>query len=285
LLIPAGCLMLGQSASFVAAPPPPQEKLVLGVEWRLIRAGTVTIEKWPFESTVKLESAGIVSTLIRIQDDYKVHYEDSLCATSSDLESMEGKRHHQAQVTYDRSRNHASYVERDLADNKILKETGTDIPNCVEDLVGAFAKLRTMNVSVGQSAQIPVSDGRRSAAVKVTALEREDVKTPLGSFKAIRYETDLMNGVVYTRNLADRRCQAPARPDPAAHQLSHQHRDAHAGKGGASMKRLAFFAAAPFAVGMLAAGGFETNLNAQPPDALLTTAELSALCTRSGQLM
>jgi hypothetical protein len=54
-------------------------------------------------------------------------------------------------------------------------------------------------VGVGQSAQIPVSDGRKSAPVKVTAQEREEIKTPLGAFKAIRYETDLMNGVVYTR--------------------------------------------------------------------------------------
>ena len=97
---------------------------------------------------------------------------------------MEGKRHHEAQVTYDRSRNHAFYVERDLIDNKMLKEAGTDIPNCVADVAGAFAKLRSMNVGPGQSVQIPVSDGRRSAAVKVTAQEREDVKTPLGVYKA-----------------------------------------------------------------------------------------------------
>ncbi len=199
LLIPAGCLIWGQSASFSAGNPQPEEKLVLSVEWRLIHAGIVTIEKWPFETTVKLESAGIVSTLMHVQDDYKVHYEDALCATSSLMESMEGKRHREARVTYDRTRNHAFFVERDLADNKILKEAGTDIPNCVADVAGAFAKLRSMNINVGQSAQIPVSDGRRSALVKVTAQEREEIKTPLGDFKAIRYETDLMNGVVYTR--------------------------------------------------------------------------------------
>ncbi len=199
LLITAGCLTLAQSARFTTDNPQPEEKLVLGVEWRLIRAGTVTIEKWPFQTSVKLESAGIVSTLMRIQDDYSVHYEDALCATSSVMESMEGKRHREAQVTYDRSRNHAFFVERDVTENKVVKEAGTDIPNCVADVAGAFAKLRTMNIPVGQTVQIPVSDGRRSAAVKVTGQEREEIKTRLGSFKAIRYETELMNGVIYTR--------------------------------------------------------------------------------------
>lgn len=191
--------MLGQTAQFVAGNPEPDERLVLGVEWRLIRAGIVTIEKWPFETTVKLESAGIVSSLMRIHDDYQVHFDDSRCAASSMMESMEGKRHHEYDVTYDRTQNHAFFVERDLADNRILKEAGTDIPNCVSDVTGAVAKLRAMNLGVGQTVQIPVSDGRKFAAVKVTAQERESIKTPLGVFKAIRYQTDLMNGVVYTR--------------------------------------------------------------------------------------
>lgn len=199
LLIPAGCLMLAQSETFSAGNPPPDETLVLGVEWRLIRGGIVTIEKWPFETAVKLESAGIVSSLMRIHDDYSVHYEDSLCATSAVMESIEGKRHHEANVTYDRVHNHAFFVERDLDSYKVLKETGTDIPNCVEDVAGAVTKLRGMSLSVGQSVQIPVSDGRKSAQVKITGQEREDIRTPLGVFKAIRYEADLMNGVVYAR--------------------------------------------------------------------------------------
>ena len=43
------------------------------------------------------------------------------------------------------------------------------------------------------------SDGRRSAQVKVDAQEREEVITPAGTFKTIRYEANLMNGVIYQR--------------------------------------------------------------------------------------
>jgi hypothetical protein len=169
------------------------------VEWRLARAGIVTIERQPHQALMRLESAGIVSTLFRIEDVYTVNYEDSMCATSSVMETMERERHHETQVTYDRSHNRAAFVERDLIKNMVVKETGTDIPNCVADVLGALAKLRTMNLGVGQSAQVAVSDGRRSAQVKVMAQEHEGIKTPTGMHQTIRYAADLMNGVVYTR--------------------------------------------------------------------------------------
>lgn len=202
VLITAGCLALGQSGLSISAPsevPKPLEKLIYNVEWRLVHAGTVTIEKLPHQESLKLESAGIVSTLFPIEDSYTVNFEDSLCATSSVLDAMERKRHRETKVTYDRNINHAFFVERDVAQDKVLKQAGTDIPHCVADVVGAFAKLRLMNLGVGQSTQIPVSDGRRSAPVKVIAQEREEVKTPMGMFQAIRYQADLMNGVVYPR--------------------------------------------------------------------------------------
>jgi hypothetical protein len=54
-------------------------------------------------------------------------------------------------------------------------------------------------VEVGQSVQLPVSDGRKSAAVKVEAQEREQVKTPAGTFNTIRYEVNVLNNVIYSR--------------------------------------------------------------------------------------
>ena len=127
LLLLACWLVLGQSILPPSPSPPAQakEKLTYAVEWRLIRAGTVTVERQPHQSSMRLESAGIVSTLFRIDDVYTVHYEDAACATSSVMESMERERHHETRVTYDRSRNHASFIERDLVTNMVMKETGT----------------------------------------------------------------------------------------------------------------------------------------------------------------
>ena len=193
---------------------------------------------------IKLESAGFVSSLCGFRTITACTTRTPSCATSSDMESMEGKRHHETRVTYDRSRNHAFYVERDLMDNKVVKEAGTDIPNCVADMMGAFTKLRSMNVGLGQSAQIPVSDGRRSANVKVTAQEREDVKTPLGvSDHPLSDRPDERRGLPAQRRgmaVAERRCAPAAGADPSAHHVSDQHRDADAREGGASMKAVIF---------------------------------------------
>jgi hypothetical protein len=44
-----------------------------------------------------------------------------------------------------------------------------------------------------------VSDGKKSAAVKVDAQEREEVSTPLGKFKTIRHEVHMFNNVLINK--------------------------------------------------------------------------------------
>jgi hypothetical protein len=199
------------TAKKIAPPPDPapasaltvasafDERLTYSVEWRLIHAGEVIMEKHKGRRTLRMESAGIVSTLFKVEDVYTVDLDEPFCVTSSLLESMEGKKHHETRVTYDRVRNHAFFVDRDLVNNTVLRETGTDIPNCVSDVTVGFARLRSMNVPPGQSTQIPVSDGRRFANVKIQAQQREEIKTVAGTYQTIRYDADLMNGNVYTR--------------------------------------------------------------------------------------
>ena len=75
-----------------------------------------------------------------------------------------------------------------------------DIPPCVHDVVGGLYFLRTLNVEPGQAIQVPVSDGKKAVMARVEAQQREEVKTPAGTFKTIRYELFLFNGVLYTRS-------------------------------------------------------------------------------------
>lgn len=188
-------------------PSPPGETLHYGIEWRLINAGNATLSiapahtstKHEWQAKVHLESAGLVSKLYKLDDNYAVQLEDQFCATGSHLDAIEGKKHRDTKVTYDRQHNRATYVERDVLKNAIFKTQQVEIPACVSDVVGGLYKLRTLHLEPGQSVQIPTSDGKKSAAVRIEAQEREDIKTKLGTFKTIRFEAFIFNGVIYSK--------------------------------------------------------------------------------------
>jgi hypothetical protein len=174
-------------------------KLTYNIEWRLIHAGTAVVDVTGPEGRVSLESAGLVSALFKIEDTYSVRYDEPFCATSSVLDAREGKRHRETNITFDRAHKRATFVERDVLKNAVLVSSQIDVPNCVHDVVGAIFHLRGTHLEPGQSTELPVSDGRRVAQVKIEAQEREEVHTPAGSFNTIRYEAGLFNGVVYSR--------------------------------------------------------------------------------------
>jgi hypothetical protein len=175
------------------------ERLSYTIEWRLIHAGNALLETGPNSALLKLESAGMVSTLYKVDDTYKVQFDAPFCATSSTMDSKEGSRHRETTINFDRSRNRAFLTEKDLIRNTIVSKTEVQTPNCVHEVLAALQRLRRTRVDVGQSVQLPVSDGRKSAAVKVEAQEREQVKTPAGTFSTIRYEVNVLNNVIYSR--------------------------------------------------------------------------------------
>ncbi|HLJ47590.1 MAG TPA: DUF3108 domain-containing protein [Bryobacteraceae bacterium] len=185
---------------------PSSETLQYSVEWRLINAGNARLSIEPahtsgsqWEAKVHLESVGMVSKLYRLDDNYAVRLEDQFCATGSDMSTIEGKKRRETKVQYDRSKGRATYSERDLLKNGLVDTKEIEVPTCVSDVVGGLYKLRLMHLEPGQSTQIPTSDGKKSAAVRIEAQAREEIKTKLGTFKTIRYEAFIFNGVIYSK--------------------------------------------------------------------------------------
>jgi hypothetical protein len=209
-----GAALVAAACSLVAAqnspkhdpePDPPalktpvSDRLTYDVEWRLIHAGVVVIEAGKTRAGMHLDSSGLVTSLFKIHDVYSTDCDDSFCAADWEMDSEEGKRHHETKVTYDRAALRATYLERDVLKNATLHTDSVPIPGCTHEVIGALVVLRGMSLNLGQAAQIPMSDGRHSATVKIEAQEREEVKTPAGSYKAVRYEANMLNGVIYPR--------------------------------------------------------------------------------------
>ena len=174
-------------------------KLTYRVEWRMVPAGTVVVELGATEGRIRLQSAGLLAALFKVDNKYTVHYDGNSCATGSTFEAVEGKRHRETTVTYDGNQRRASYVQRDLANNTVLRSGQTEIPECAHDLLAGLLLLRGGHLEPGQSTQVTLSDGRRTGQVRVQAQEREEIMTPAGMVKTIRYEADIFNGVLYMR--------------------------------------------------------------------------------------
>ena len=185
------------------AQAPAKESFTYGVEWRLVRAGLAKVSLAPahggWQGDIHLESSGLVSKLYRVEDNYSASIDEQLCARSTFMKAIEGKRERETKVTFDRVNSKASYLERDLLKNKTVLAKETETANCVVEWVSGIYKVRAMKLEPGQSGTIPMSDGKRFAHVKVEAQEREEVTTPLGKFKTIRYEVYMFDGALIQR--------------------------------------------------------------------------------------
>jgi len=183
---------------------PSREVLRYDIEWRLITAGKASIA-WQQDRSghaqidLHVESVGLVSKLFPVNDVYRARYAPGICVESSELSSREGNRQRETRITYDSAARKASYVERDLLKNVVLRQHEIEIPGCVHDVAGGLFFLRTLNLEPGQSTSVPVTDGKKFAMARVEAQQREDVKTPEGVFHTIRYEIFLFNNVIYRR--------------------------------------------------------------------------------------
>jgi hypothetical protein len=188
------------------APFPSAEKLSYDIEWRLIYAGNAQLTLAPkpgeadqWNSELKIESGGLVSKLYMLKETYDVGMQNGFCSGETELDSIEGKRHRETKVIYDHARSKASYVERDVNKGNVIKTSEVEISPCTLDAIAGLYKLRVDKMEPGESKQVPMSDGKKMAMVRVDAQAREQVKIKAGTFDTIRYEVFLFNGVLYTR--------------------------------------------------------------------------------------
>jgi hypothetical protein len=188
------------------APSPDHETLDYEVEWRLLNAGHARVDWSPsplvkngWQTKLHLESMGIVSRFFHVNDDYTADMTSNLCAVESFMTAREGNRSRDTKVTFDGATHKADYVEKDLKSNKEVKKE-SEIPPCVHEVLGGLYMLRLMNLEPGKTSQIPVSNGKKVVYLRVESQRREDVKTPAGVQKTIRYEVFAFNDQLYNRS-------------------------------------------------------------------------------------
>ena len=206
--------LAGQSGAPVAPAPhtqtpsqpslPSRETLEYEVEWRLVTAGRARLDWYPspavkngWETKLRLESTGLVNRLYHVDDEYTAQMTGNLCAATTFMTAREGNRSRDTKVTFDGHK--AQYVERDLKSNNVTKKE-VDIPSCVHEIIGGLYALRLLDLEPGKTTVIPVSNGKKTASLKVESQRREEIKVPAGKKKAIRYEIFAFNNQLYPRS-------------------------------------------------------------------------------------
>lgn len=194
--------LLPLAAQNPAPAPAPGEKLTYSVEWRMVNAGAVVLTNnlTPAGGFLQLHlhSAGLVSRLFKVNDNYTVTLNEQLCAQSSRLEAEEGKKRRDTKVVWSGTR--SKYVERDLVKNEVALERELDVPACVHDILGALMVLRRHSPEGEREMRIPLSDGKKFAQARVQMQDKENIRTPAGQFATTRYEAFLFNDVIYKRD-------------------------------------------------------------------------------------
>jgi hypothetical protein len=203
ILAALGGLSLSSAAAQTVAPSPalpPRLSLRYGVEWRLITAGWARLD-YDAQNTarVHLESQGFVSKLYRVNDNYLAVLDNAMCTSTVSMQAEEGSRRRETLITFDKERKRIRYLEKDLVKNQPMLDKAMVSGGCVNDIIGGLMRLRTLKLEPGQTLTMPISDGKKLAAVKVECEEKEELKTPAGSFSVTRYQVNVFDGVLYNR--------------------------------------------------------------------------------------
>ena len=209
-----------EAAAPMAAMPRPDpanhlpfgQTLVYNAEWRVFNAGTATLrlEQAPQASQSPqtgqpgqearvlgaADAAGAVALLYHVRDRYESSFNtSSLCSKSISKSMEEGLRRVNATIGFDYQRGKAVLDQKNLKKGD-SKHVENDIPGCVTDLLSAFYIVGSLPLQPGKTFSLPLNDGGKTVTVDVHAEEREQVKTPAGTFNTIRVQPNVPSGVL-----------------------------------------------------------------------------------------
>lgn len=182
---------------------PCPEKLSYRVQWHSITAGTATVnmsqikpDEW--QTTMDLESAGMVSRLYHVLDKYKVLASGKFCAISADLDAQEGKHNKYEKLTVDAVHHKVDYYQQDRIKRQDIRKE-LDAPPCTYEIAGTLQELRGLDLQPGKSMTVPVTDGKKIANVRIDAQSKENISYQGKNVSTIRYEAFVFDNVLYKR--------------------------------------------------------------------------------------
>jgi hypothetical protein len=204
----AALLAPGQQMATLTSPHPgfnfPQKQtLTYAVDWRVFPAGTAVLH---FEQSGNLErisanadTIGAINLLFHVSDRFQSTFDrDHGCTTEFDKQTVEGRRQVNSTLKLDYPNSKSILDEKNLVNGQ-TKHVETPVPGCLTDLLSGVYYASSQPMEVGKSFAIPVADPLKPVLVTMRIEAREEIKTPLGTFKTIRVQPTAEAGVVKNR--------------------------------------------------------------------------------------
>jgi hypothetical protein len=191
------------------APPAPgfsfpqRQTLTYSVDWRVFPAGTAVIR---FEAagdreriTASADTIGAINLLFHVSDHFQANFDRAKgCTYEFDKQTVEGRRQINSMLRIDYGQFKSLLDEKNLVTGQ-TKHVESPVPGCMTDLLTGVFYSASQPMTVGHSFIIPVVDAMHNVPVTMKVEGREEIKTPLGTFKTVRVQPTADAGVVKNR--------------------------------------------------------------------------------------
>jgi hypothetical protein len=182
---------------------PQKQTLTYSVDWRVFPAGTAVLH---FEATgdreritANADTIGAINLLFHVTDRFQSTFDrEKGCTYEFDKQTVEGRRQVNSTLKLDYAQGKSILDEKNQVTGQ-TKHVESAVPGCLTDLLTGVFYASSQPMELGKTFVIPVVDAMRNVLVTMKVEGREQIKTPLGTFKTLRVQPTAEAGVVKNR--------------------------------------------------------------------------------------
>ena len=182
---------------------PQKQTLTYSVDWRVFSAGKAVLR---FEAagdrenvTASADTSGAINMLFHVSDRFQSSFDRTRgCTDDFNKQTVEGRRQVVSTLHIDYSQNRSILNERNPVTGQ-TKHIESPVSGCLTDLLTGIFYASSQSIELGHNFVLPVVDAMHVVPVTMKVEGREEIKTPLGTFKTIRVQPTADAGVVKNR--------------------------------------------------------------------------------------
>jgi hypothetical protein len=182
---------------------PAKQTLTYEVDWRVFPAGKAVLR---FEAdgdreniTASADTSGAINMLFHVSDRFQSSIDRAKgCTYDFNKQTVEGRRQVNSTLHLDYTQGRTVLDEKNMVTGQV-KHVESAVPGCLTDLLTGVFYASSQPIALGHNFVIPVVDAMHNVAVTMKVEGREEIKTPLGTFKTLRVQPTADAGVVKNR--------------------------------------------------------------------------------------